>query len=131
VFSIKPGSTTVIAAISFDGQTWTISPDDFKLAPISSGQFSGSIFVFTGPSNGPGWIVGNMLLKNVYLAFMASSALIGFAVLAPGAQISVTSGPGVSDASSGHSRECGIAQRSPAPRFCAISVMSTSLFYLL
>jgi hypothetical protein len=76
-----------VVAISFGGQTWFISPDDFRLAQISRGQCLGAIFVFTG---GPGWIVGDTFLKIVYSVFRANPASVGFAALAAGAQSSVT-----------------------------------------
>jgi hypothetical protein len=83
-------STTVNVAFSFGGQSWSIAPVDFKLTQISSGQCVGSIFVFTGSSNGPGWIIGDTFLKNVYSVFRANPASVGFAALAPGVQSSVT-----------------------------------------
>jgi hypothetical protein len=63
-------------------------PGQLKLAQISSGQ--GAIFMFIGPSSGPGWIVGDTFLKNVYSVFRVNPASAGVAVLAAGAQSSVT-----------------------------------------
>ena len=83
-------STTVNVAISFGGQSWSISPVDFSMAQISNGQCVGSIFVLTGSSDGPGWVVGDTFLKNVYSVFRANPPSIGFAALAAGAQSSVT-----------------------------------------
>jgi cathepsin D len=83
-------STTVNVAISFGGQSWSISPADFLMAQISVNQCVGSIFVLTGSSFGPGWVVGDTFLKNVYSVFRANPPSIGFAALAPGVESSVT-----------------------------------------
>jgi hypothetical protein len=119
MFSVAcPMTQTVNVAISFGVQKRAISPDDIKLAQISSGQCFGAIFVFTPPSSGPGWIVtvGDMFLKNVYTTFRANTASVasvGFAALAPGAQRSVTrngvptttiGSAGVGVTGSGHNR---------------------------
>jgi hypothetical protein len=91
LFSIACSTTRAASvAISFGGQTYSISLDDSKLAQILSGQCLGAIFVFTGPSSGPGWIVGDAFLKNVYSVFRANPASVGFATLAADAQSSVT-----------------------------------------
>ena len=83
-------STTVNVAISFGGQSWSISPIDFLVAQISSGQCVGSIFVYYGSSDGPGWVVGDTFLKNVYSVFRANPPSIGFAALAAGVEGLVT-----------------------------------------
>jgi hypothetical protein len=83
-----PCSTTVNVALSFGGQTWSISPTDFKLQQQSSTQCLGSIFTFTSSTNsvGPAWIVGDTFLKNVYTVFRANPASVGFAALSSDAQ---------------------------------------------
>jgi cathepsin D len=132
-------STTVNVAISFGGQTWSISPDDFKLAQVSSSQCVGAIFVFSGPSSGPGWIVGDTFLKNVYSVFRANPASVGFAALAPDAQSSVTQNgvptatigaASVSVTGSGKNRNAALPNVIPH-LVSLLFVMSTCLFYLL
>ena len=60
------------------------------MAQISVDQCVGSIFVYGGSSDGPGWILGDTFLKNVYSVFRANPPSIGFAALAPGVESSVT-----------------------------------------
>jgi cathepsin D len=46
--------------------------------------------VYSGSSDGPGWVVGDTFLKNVYSVFRANPPSIGFAALAAGVESSVT-----------------------------------------
>jgi hypothetical protein len=85
-------STTVTVALSFGGNTWPISPNDFKLTEISSGQCLGSVFIFSATANSPAWIVGDTFLKNVYTVFRANPASVGFAQLAVNVQTLVAAG---------------------------------------
>jgi len=90
-----PCSTSVNVALSFGGQTWSITPSDFQLSQISNSQCLGSIFIFSAGdpnsiSNGPSWVIGDTFLKNVYSVFRANPASIGFAALASDAQALVT-----------------------------------------
>jgi cathepsin D len=134
-------STTVNVAISFGGQSWTISSDDFRLAQISNSQCLGAIFVYTasGGNNGtPTWIVGDTFLKNVYSVFRANPASVGFAAIASGAQSSVTRN-GVPTATIGSASVSVTGNRSGNAAFPSATphlvtllfVMTTSLFYFL
>lgn len=88
-------STTVNVALSFGGQSWSISPDDFKLTKLSSGQCLGAFFEIDSQQQGNSdnqisWIIGDTFLKNVYSVFRANPASVGFATLASNAQSQVT-----------------------------------------
>jgi cathepsin D len=90
-----PCSTTVNVALSFGGQSWSISPDDFKLTRLSNGQCLGAFFVLSdqqqsSSNNEISWIIGDTFLKNVYSVFRANPASVGFAKLASNAQNQVT-----------------------------------------
>ncbi|KAI0294298.1 acid protease [Multifurca ochricompacta] len=86
-----PCSTSVNIALSFGGQSWSISPTDFKLTELESGRCLGAIFEFQGSnSGGPAWIIGDTFLKNVYSVFRAKPPSVGFAALAANAESSVT-----------------------------------------
>ena len=137
-------SPSVNVAFSFGGQSWSISPVDFKLTQISSGQCVGSIFVFAGSSNGPGWIIGDTFLKNVYSVFRANPASVGFAALAPGVQSSVTENGvptptigsvsvSVTGSSSGSGRAQNAALPSRTPHLASLFfvAMGSFLFHLL
>jgi hypothetical protein len=136
-------STTVNVAMSFGGQSWAISSDDFKLAQISNGECLGAIFVYSTGSGGsnsgsPAWIVGDTFLKNVYSVFRANPASVGFAAIAPDAQSSVTRN-GVPTATIGsasvsvtgnHSGSAALPSALPH-LVTLLFVMTTSLFYFL
>jgi cathepsin D len=138
-----PCSTTVNVAMSFGGQSWAISSDDFKLAQISNGECLGAIFVYSTGSGGsnsgsPAWIVGDTFLKNVYSVFRANPASVGFAAIAPDAQSSVTRN-GVPTATIGsasvsvtgnHSGSAALPSALPH-LVTLLFVMTTSLFYFL
>ncbi|KAF8489905.1 aspartic peptidase domain-containing protein [Russula emetica] len=143
-YYLYPCSTTVNVAFSFGGQTWSISPGDFKSGQISSGQCVGSIFVYSGSSSGPGWIIGDTFLKNVYSVFRANPASVGFAALAPGVQSSVTENgvptPTIGSVSvsvtgsTGSGRDgqnAALSSRTPHIASLFFVAMSTVLFYLL
>ncbi|KAN0103783.1 acid protease [Russula decolorans] len=113
---------------------------------ILSGQCVESIFVYTGTSNGPGWIIGDTFLKNVYTVFRANPASVGFAALATGVQSSVTengvltptigsvSVPVSVTGSSGLGRvgqNAALPSRTPHLASLYFVAMSTLLFYLL
>ena len=110
------------------------------MAQISSGQCVGSIFVFTGPSTGPGWIIGDTFLKNVYSVFRANPPSVGFAALAPGVLSSITQNGvptptigSVSASVTGSGRDNqNAASPSMTPQLASVLfvVMSTFLFYL-
>ena len=141
-------------SLSFGGQTWSISPDDFKQSEISNGQCLGAIFQYStssgggggggGNSNTPQWIIGDTFLKNVYTVFRANPASVGFAALASDAQSVATQGgvptPTIGSASvSVTGSSSGVGNRNAAPLSATIPhhlvsllfVMSTCLFYLL
>lgn len=137
-------STTVNVALSFGGQTWSISPADFKLSQTSNSQCVGSVFVFSGSSNGPGWIMGDTFLKNVYSVFRANPPSVGFAALAAGVQSSVTENGvptptigsvsvSVTGSTSGSGRAQNAALPSRAPHLGSLffAAMSSFVFYLL
>ncbi|KAH9074853.1 aspartic peptidase A1 [Lactarius deliciosus] len=87
-----PCSTTVNVALSFGGQSWSISPSDFKLTQLSDSLCLGGFFELSSSqssSSQVGWIVGDTFLKNVYSVFRANPASVGFATLAANAQNSV------------------------------------------
>jgi hypothetical protein len=90
-----PCSTTVNVALSFGGQSWSISPDDFELTKLSNSQCLGAFFELDTSQSSSGsseisWIVGDTFLKNVYSVFRANPASVGFAALAANVQSSVT-----------------------------------------
>jgi cathepsin D len=102
--------------------------------------------VYTGTSNGPGWIIGDTFLKNVYTVFRANPASVGFAALATGVQSSVTengvltptigsvSVPVSVTGSSGLGRvgqNAALPSRTPHLASLYFVAMSTLLFYLL
>jgi cathepsin D len=60
------------------------------MAQVSGSQCVGAIFSYSGSSDGPGWIIGDTFLKNVYSVFRANPASVGFAALAPNVQSVVT-----------------------------------------
>jgi len=143
-YYLYPCSSNVNVAFSFGGQSWSISPTDFNSGQISSGQCIGSIFAYTGTSSGPGWIIGDTFLKNVYTVFRANPASVGFAALATGVQSSVTENgvptPTIGSVSvsvtgsSGSGRvgqNAALPSRTPHLASLFFVAMSTILFYLL
>ncbi|KAH9167398.1 acid protease [Lactarius sanguifluus] len=139
-----PCSTTVNVALSFGGQSWSISPSDFKLAQLSDSLCLGGFFELSrsqSSSSQVGWIVGDTFLKNVYSVFRASPPSVGFATLAANAQNSVVAAGlptptigSVSASVTGLGRtEANAALPSALPRVIAllISAMSASLLCVL
>ena len=137
-------STTVNVAVSFGGQTWSITPADFLMAQISVDQCVGSIFVLTGSSFGPGWVFGDTFLKNVYSVFRANPPSIGFATLAAGVENTVTANgvptPTIGSVSAsvtgssglGHNgQNAALPTRTPHLASLFFVAMSPFLFYLL
>jgi hypothetical protein len=146
-------STTVSVELSFGGQTWPISSDDFKLTQISNGQCLGAIFQYStsgggggggGNNNSPEWIVGDTFLKNVYTVFRANPASVGFAALAANAQNLATAGgvptPTIGSApvsvsgsaSKGNGNgNAALPGAIPHPLISLLFVTSTCLLYLL
>jgi cathepsin D len=84
-------------SLSFGGQNWSISPDDFLLGQVSTRMCVGSIFavdlVPSNPTFQPSWIIGDTFLKNVYSVFRSSPPSVGFAQLSPLAISSSKEGP--------------------------------------
>lgn len=112
------------------------------MAQISNGQCVGSIFVYSGSSSGPGWIVGDTFLKNVYSVFRANPPSVGFAALAAGVQSSVTEDgvptPTIGSVSvsvtgsSGSGRDGqNAALPSRTPHLASLFVVISSLFFYL
>jgi cathepsin D len=138
-------STTVNVALSFGGQTWSISPADFKSQQVSSNQCLGAIFTFgTSTANvGPAWVIGDTFLKNVYTVFRANPASVGFAALASDAQSLVvqagvptaTIGSVAATVTSSRSNSNAAASSMMMPCLAVLLSLcvagSTSLFYLL
>ena len=56
-----PCSTAVNVTLAFGGQSWSVSPDDFRLAQLSSTQCLGAFFELSGQGT-PAWIVGDTFL---------------------------------------------------------------------
>jgi hypothetical protein len=87
--------------------------------------------LFTGHSSGPGWIIGDTFLKNVYSAFRAPLALrdswqaheLGHTKWDTDSHDRVCE----CEPGSGQS-ECGVIQRDPSPRFAIICDEQFSLF---
>jgi cathepsin D len=139
-------STTVNVALSFGGQSWSISPDDFKLTKLSNGQCLGAFFVLSDQQQSSGnneisWIIGDTFLKNVYSVFRANPASVGFATLASNAQSQVNAAglptPTIGSVStsitgSGQTNS-NAALPGALPYFFAslICAMSTSLLFML
>ncbi|KAI0251412.1 aspartic peptidase A1 [Lactifluus subvellereus] len=134
-----PCSTTVNVALSFGGKAWPISPDDFKLTELSSGQCVGSIFTYSSTGSSPTWIIGDTFLKNVYSVFRANPPSVGFAELAGNAQSFVTAGVlptatigSVSASVTGSGRSSSGAASSAIPHLALlICAMGATLVYLL
>ncbi|OCB86397.1 acid protease [Sanghuangporus baumii] len=82
-YYIYPCSQSVTVEVAFGGRTWSISPNDFELAQLSTSQCLGAFFdIDMGSSSStPSWIVGDTFLKNVYSVFRYSPASVGFANL--------------------------------------------------
>jgi hypothetical protein len=140
-YYLYPCSTTVNVAFNFGGQSWSISAADFKLSQTSSSQCVGSIFEFTGSDAGPGWIIGDTFLKNVYSVFRANPPSVGFAALAAGVQSSVTENGvptptigsvsvSVTGSSSGSGRAQNAALPSRTPYLASLLFAATSSFVL-
>src|SRR5579863_9759257 len=138
-------STTVNVALSFGGNSWSISPEDFKLQQLSSSQCLGAIFTFSASTSsnvGPAWIVGDTFLKNVYSVFRANPASVGFAALASDAQSLVTQAGvptptigSVSASVTSTGRKTNVASPSVTMPYLMVLLSlcvigSTSLFYL-
>jgi cathepsin D len=140
-------STTVNVALSFGGQTWSISPADFKSQQLpNSQQCLGAIFTFstsTVNNVGPAWVIGDTFLKNVYTVFRANPASVGFAALASDAQSLVVQA-GIPTATIGSVAATVTSSRSNSNTAASSMMMpclavllslcvagSTSLFYLL
>jgi len=88
----------VTVSLSFGGKNWTISPADFRLARLSSGNCLGAFFEFSIGSSAPPWIIGDtflvtfvvastgnadddLLQKNVFSVFRFNPPSVGFAQL--------------------------------------------------
>ncbi|KAL1762707.1 aspartic peptidase domain-containing protein [Schizophyllum commune] len=76
-----PCDTEVNTALTFGGQDWSISPDDFIAGQISRTECLGAFFDLDTGSSAPSWIVGDSFLKNVYSVFRYNPASVGFAKL--------------------------------------------------
>ncbi|KAF7783279.1 hypothetical protein Agabi119p4_2655 [Agaricus bisporus var. burnettii] len=105
-FYVYPCDTELQVSLSFGGKSWTIDPEDMNLgaADLAGELCLGGIFDLTAGSNvgpgagNPGWVIGDVFLKNVYSVFRAEPPSIGFA------QLSSTAG---GSAPSGDSRNTG------------------------
>jgi len=81
-----PCSTSVNVSFSFGGQSWPISPEDFKLTQLSPTECLGAIFSLDVQGAGtPPWIIGDTFLKNVYSVFRYNPPSVGFAALSSSA----------------------------------------------
>ncbi|TDL23853.1 acid protease [Rickenella mellea] len=81
-YYIYPCDTSVNVSMSFGGKSWSISPQDFKLTPLTQTQCLGAIFNLDISGTGsPAWIVGDTFLKNVYSVFRYNPPSVGFAEL--------------------------------------------------
>jgi cathepsin D len=56
-----PCDTSVTVSLSFGGNSWPISPDDFKMTE-SEGQCVGAFFQLTTGNSAPSWIIGDTFL---------------------------------------------------------------------
>ncbi|KAJ7114926.1 aspartic peptidase domain-containing protein [Mycena epipterygia] len=83
-----PCATSVQVTFSFGGKAWPINPEDISLGPLEKGSSMcvGAIFDLSLGTDvgagGPGWVVGDTFLKNVYSVFRQSPMSVGFAQLA-------------------------------------------------
>ncbi|KAH9944776.1 aspartic peptidase domain-containing protein [Amylocystis lapponica] len=82
LWSFPCDSSPTVAFSWENGQTWSISADDFNLGPVSSGsdQCQGALGVSDVGEDR--WLLGDTLLLNVYAAFSADQNAVGFAALA-------------------------------------------------
>ncbi|KAF5353146.1 hypothetical protein D9758_008755 [Tetrapyrgos nigripes] len=76
-----PCDTDVTVTMAFGGKSWTVSPDDFRVAEISRGECLGGFFELDTGTETPSWIVGDTFLKNVYSVFRYNPPSVGFAQL--------------------------------------------------
>ncbi|KAF9442665.1 acid protease [Macrolepiota fuliginosa MF-IS2] len=60
---------------------WPISPSDFRLVDMGSGECLGAFFELSGGGSAPPWIIGDTFLKNVYSIFRYQPPSVGFADL--------------------------------------------------
>ncbi|KAJ7448535.1 aspartic peptidase domain-containing protein [Mycena latifolia] len=82
-----PCETLVQITLSFGGNAWPINPADINFGPLETGSpmCLGGIFdlaLGTAIVDGPGWVVGDTFLKNVYSVFRQNPMSVGFAQLA-------------------------------------------------
>jgi len=78
-----PCDTEVTVTMAFGGNTWSVSPSDFKLEQVSNSQCLGAFFELPEATDSitPPWIVGDTFLKNVYTVFRFNPPSVGFANL--------------------------------------------------
>jgi cathepsin D len=62
-----PCNTNVTVALTFGGQSWSLDPDDFKMAEIDQGVCVGAFFSLNTGSGSPNWIVGDTFLVRFFL----------------------------------------------------------------
>ncbi|XP_006460527.1 hypothetical protein AGABI2DRAFT_142735 [Agaricus bisporus var. bisporus H97] len=100
-FYVYPCDTELQVSLSFGGKSWNIDPEDMNLgaADLAGELCLGGIFDLTAGSNvgpgagNPGWVIGDVFLKNVYSVFRAEPPSIGFAQLSSTAGGSGTAPP--------------------------------------
>jgi cathepsin D len=73
--------TDVNVTMAFGGRSWSVSPDDMRVAEIGRNQCLGGFFEVDTGTTTPSWIVGDTFLKNVYTVFRYNPASVGFAEL--------------------------------------------------
>ena len=64
--------TEVNTALTFGGQDWSISPDDFIAGQISRTECLGAFFDLDTGSSAPSWIVGDSFLVRLAHTLLSS-----------------------------------------------------------
>ncbi|KAK0557926.1 hypothetical protein OC846_000221 [Tilletia horrida] len=83
-FWVYPCTTSVKLALTFDGSTYNINPEDFNFGSAGQGYCVGSLFEEDLGANAPSVIAGDTFLKNVFSAYRYNPPSVGFAALKNG-----------------------------------------------
>jgi cathepsin D len=73
--------SAVPVSISFGGRAWTISPRDFRLLRLRTGNCVSAFFRLSISGSAPKFIIGGTFLKTVYSVFQYEPPMVGFADL--------------------------------------------------
>lgn len=116
-----PCSTTITAAFSFGGRSFTMATSDFNAGQVSGSLCLGSIFTVDLGTGGPDWIMGDAFLKNVFSVFESEPSRVGFADLVNGAAQTVATTTGAVAAATGSSNAAATTAGSSPPSVTANS----------